>query len=51
MKPEIFVQYLEEKGIILNEAQQRAFDIYFKELVEWNEKNKFDSNYRRRGSV
>ena len=38
MKPEQFAQKLEEKGIILNEAQQRAFDIYFKELVEWNEK-------------
>ncbi|WP_152657459.1 16S rRNA (guanine(527)-N(7))-methyltransferase RsmG [Oceanobacillus sp. CFH 90083] len=38
MKPEQFVQALAEKGITLNESQQKAFDIYFKELVEWNEK-------------
>ncbi|GGP11424.1 16S rRNA (guanine(527)-N(7))-methyltransferase RsmG [Oceanobacillus neutriphilus] len=38
MKSEKFVRKLEEKGIMLNEAQQKAFDIYFKELIEWNEK-------------
>lgn len=38
MKPKEFVEALADKGIILNEAQQKAFDTYFKELVEWNEK-------------
>lgn len=38
MKPEQFVQALEEKGITLNESQQQAFHLYFQELVEWNEK-------------
>ncbi|MFD1066990.1 16S rRNA (guanine(527)-N(7))-methyltransferase RsmG [Oceanobacillus locisalsi] len=38
MKPEQFVQALAEKGITLDESQQQAFAIYFKELVEWNEK-------------
>lgn len=29
---------LEEKGISLNETQMKQFDLYFNELVEWNNK-------------
>jgi 16S rRNA (guanine527-N7)-methyltransferase len=35
---EQFLVALQEHGIELSEKQQRQFDIYFKELVEWNEK-------------
>ncbi|MFC3041047.1 16S rRNA (guanine(527)-N(7))-methyltransferase RsmG [Virgibacillus xinjiangensis] len=38
MNPEQFVKALEEKGIKLNEWQQKQFSIYFYTLVEWNEK-------------
>ncbi len=33
-----FQSKLAEKGIILNETQMKQFDLYFHELVEWNNK-------------
>lgn len=33
-----FTAHLEDKGISLSERQLEQFEIYFKELVEWNEK-------------
>jgi 16S rRNA (guanine527-N7)-methyltransferase len=33
-----FVDSLKEKGIVLSDQQLNQFDIYFKLLVEWNEK-------------
>ncbi|WNF37151.1 16S rRNA (guanine(527)-N(7))-methyltransferase RsmG [Bacillaceae bacterium IKA-2] len=33
-----FYEMLEEKGISLNEIQKKQFELYFKELVEWNNK-------------
>ncbi|WP_440897378.1 16S rRNA (guanine(527)-N(7))-methyltransferase RsmG [Amphibacillus sp. Q70] len=38
MKLEHFVEKLKEKGIALSEDQINQFEIYFKTLVEWNEK-------------
>ncbi|MFC2948760.1 16S rRNA (guanine(527)-N(7))-methyltransferase RsmG [Virgibacillus sediminis] len=38
MNPEQFVKVLEEKGIELSEWQQKQFSIYFRVLIEWNEK-------------
>lgn len=38
MNPEIFAQKLEEQGIKLTEKQLKQFEIYFRMLVEWNEK-------------
>ncbi|ASK61771.1 16S rRNA (guanine(527)-N(7))-methyltransferase RsmG [Virgibacillus phasianinus] len=38
MNPDLFVQELKQKGIILNEKQIKQFDIYFHTLVEWNKK-------------
>lgn len=38
MNPEQFRAALQEKGIKLTDAQMRQFAIYFKTLVEWNEK-------------
>ncbi len=33
-----FVERLKQEGINLSERQIEQFDIYFKTLVEWNEK-------------
>lgn len=38
MNPEQFRQALSEQGIELSDEQMEQFDIYFKTLVEWNEK-------------
>ncbi|QIL46002.1 16S rRNA (guanine(527)-N(7))-methyltransferase RsmG [Vagococcus coleopterorum] len=38
MKPEEFKQLLLEKGFELSDQQMKQFEIYFKLLVEWNEK-------------
>lgn len=38
MNPEQFRQALKEKGIELTDEQMNQFDIYYKTLVEWNEK-------------
>ncbi|GAA0415733.1 MAG: 16S rRNA (guanine(527)-N(7))-methyltransferase RsmG [Bacillota bacterium] len=38
MNPEQFVQALRIKGIDLNQQQQEQFAIYYRTLVEWNEK-------------
>ncbi len=38
MNPEQFQMALKEKGIELNERQLEQFAIYYKVLVEWNEK-------------
>lgn len=38
MNPELFIQELERRGINLNDKQIKQFDIYFRTLVEWNEK-------------
>jgi 16S rRNA (guanine527-N7)-methyltransferase len=38
MNKTIFYAMLEEKGISLNEMQKKQFEIYFNELVEWNNK-------------
>jgi 16S rRNA (guanine527-N7)-methyltransferase len=38
MNPEQFVTALKEYGIELNDTQREQFSIYFKTLVEWNEK-------------
>ncbi|MFC4024187.1 16S rRNA (guanine(527)-N(7))-methyltransferase RsmG [Oceanobacillus longus] len=38
MNPEQFVTALKEQGIELNSFQQQQFSIYFRTLVEWNEK-------------
>ncbi|WP_096272225.1 16S rRNA (guanine(527)-N(7))-methyltransferase RsmG [Paucisalibacillus globulus] len=38
MNPTQFVENLEKQGITLTEKQIQQFDIYFKTLVEWNEK-------------
>lgn len=38
MNPEQFVQALKEKGIELSDKQIEQFAVYFKTLVEWNEK-------------
>lgn len=38
MNPEQFSQALKEKGIQLTKRQLEQFSIYFKTLVEWNEK-------------
>lgn len=38
MNPEEFKLALAKKGIILDANQENQFAIYFKELVEWNEK-------------
>ncbi|WP_404450737.1 16S rRNA (guanine(527)-N(7))-methyltransferase RsmG [Virgibacillus necropolis] len=38
MNPDLFVHELEQKGIKLNDRQIEQFDIYFRTLVEWNEK-------------
>lgn len=33
-----FHSSLAEKGIVLNETQMQQFELYFRELVEWNNK-------------
>lgn len=38
MNPEQFAAELKAKGIILNKRQMEQFSIYFRTLVEWNEK-------------
>ncbi|MEN1966535.1 16S rRNA (guanine(527)-N(7))-methyltransferase RsmG [Lentibacillus sp. N15] len=38
MNPEQFVNELQQKGIELNDRQIEQFSIYFKTLIEWNEK-------------
>ena len=38
MNIEQFIQALKEKGIELTEKQLNQFELYYKELVEWNEK-------------
>lgn len=38
MNPEQFVNALKEYGIELSDTQRQQFSIYFKTLVEWNEK-------------
>ncbi|MBP2078601.1 16S rRNA (guanine(527)-N(7))-methyltransferase RsmG [Oceanobacillus polygoni] len=38
MNPEQFVAALREQGIVLNDEQCEQFSIYFRTLVEWNEK-------------
>ncbi|WP_337017135.1 16S rRNA (guanine(527)-N(7))-methyltransferase RsmG [Oceanobacillus massiliensis] len=38
MNPEQFVTALKEHGIELNDTQREQFSIYYKTLVEWNEK-------------
>ncbi|MGY0694157.1 16S rRNA (guanine(527)-N(7))-methyltransferase RsmG [Virgibacillus sp. FSP13] len=38
MNPEQFVRELQKHGIELNETQVNQFSIYYKTLVEWNEK-------------
>ncbi|WP_164670558.1 16S rRNA (guanine(527)-N(7))-methyltransferase RsmG [Virgibacillus doumboii] len=38
MNPEQFAAALREKGIDLNDRQMEQFDMYYKTLVEWNEK-------------
>ncbi|REB08156.1 16S rRNA (guanine(527)-N(7))-methyltransferase RsmG [Sporosarcina sp. BI001-red] len=38
MNEEQFIEALQEKGISLNEQQVAQFNLYFKLLVEWNEK-------------
>lgn len=38
MNPEQFVKELQKNGITLNETQIEQFAIYFKTLVEWNDK-------------
>jgi 16S rRNA (guanine527-N7)-methyltransferase len=38
MNPDKFQAMLAEKGIILTERQMEQYDLYFKTLVEWNEK-------------
>ncbi|MUK88140.1 16S rRNA (guanine(527)-N(7))-methyltransferase RsmG [Ornithinibacillus sp. L9] len=38
MNPEQFAAELEKQGIILNNRQLEQFSIYFKTLVDWNEK-------------
>ncbi|MGG0643751.1 16S rRNA (guanine(527)-N(7))-methyltransferase RsmG [Sporosarcina gallistercoris] len=38
MNEEQFIEALQEKGISLTEQQLAQFDLYFKLLVEWNEK-------------
>ncbi|WP_010648897.1 16S rRNA (guanine(527)-N(7))-methyltransferase RsmG [Oceanobacillus massiliensis] len=38
MNPEQFVTALKEQGIELNDTQREQFSIYYKTLVEWNEK-------------
>src|SRR5690606_41761339 len=38
MNPTQFVENLEKQGITLTEKQIQQFDIYFKTLVDWNEK-------------
>jgi 16S rRNA (guanine527-N7)-methyltransferase len=35
---EQFVALLQEKGLSLNESQLEQFELYYQELVEWNEK-------------
>lgn len=38
MNPEQFVSALKNNGVELSDTQLKQFDIYFKMLVEWNEK-------------
>ncbi|MEC5425063.1 16S rRNA (guanine(527)-N(7))-methyltransferase RsmG [Virgibacillus sp. C22-A2] len=38
MNPEQFATALKEQGIVINEQQREQFAMYFKLLVEWNEK-------------
>lgn len=38
MTTEEFYKLLEQQGITLTDKQKKQFEIYFKELVEWNEK-------------
>lgn len=38
MNPDQFKAALAEKGIVLSNRQMEQYDIYFKTLVEWNEK-------------
>lgn len=38
MNPDLFKQQLEKEGIKLSDKQLDQFDIYFRTLVEWNEK-------------
>lgn len=38
MNQEQFIEALKEKGIVLSEKQIRQFEIYYKTLIEWNEK-------------
>lgn len=38
MTPEEFKKSLEKQGIVLSDKQMNQFELYFKRLVEWNEK-------------
>ncbi|MGX4687266.1 16S rRNA (guanine(527)-N(7))-methyltransferase RsmG [Vagococcus sp. JNUCC 83] len=38
MTPEEFKSNLEKHGIMLSEQQMEQYDIYFRKLIEWNEK-------------
>ena len=38
MTREEFISYLKDEGIEVTDYQLEQFDIYFKMLVEWNEK-------------
>ncbi len=38
MNEQLFIELLAEKGIELSERQLEQFRLYFKTLVEWNEK-------------
>ncbi|MDS8877112.1 16S rRNA (guanine(527)-N(7))-methyltransferase RsmG, partial [Streptococcus pneumoniae] len=38
MNEQQFAQALKQQGIELSERQLKQFHIYYKELVEWNEK-------------
>lgn len=38
MTPEEFKNSLKEYGIELNDEQMAQYELYFKRLVEWNEK-------------
>ncbi len=51
MNIEQFQSMLGERGISLSPRQLEQFEMYFETLVEWNEKNEFNSDYGERRSV
>lgn len=51
MTPEEFYAQLKTFDIVLNDNQKVQFERYFELLVEWNEKNKLNGDYRKKRSL